>query len=82
MPLIKFTASKCYTLFTISISLNREIMSPYSCYIKKGLVYIALISPFRYQPSFYLECTKINTQLLYNIHFIPLNKCICLTAHC
>jgi hypothetical protein len=48
MPPIKSTAFKRYTLFTISISLNKEIMSPYSYYIKKGLVYIALISPFRY----------------------------------
>jgi hypothetical protein len=61
-------------LFTISISLNKEIISPCSRYIKKGLVYITLTSPFRYQPSFYLECTKANTQSLYNIYFIPLNE--------
>jgi hypothetical protein len=48
MPPIKSTTFKCYALFTTSISLNREIMSPYSCYIKKGLVYIVLISPFSY----------------------------------
>jgi hypothetical protein len=61
MPLIRSTAFKYYTLFTISISLNREIMSPCSCYIKKGLVYITLTVPFSYQTFFYLECTKANT---------------------
>jgi hypothetical protein len=61
MPFIRFTAFKCYTLFTISISLNREIINPCSYYIKKGLVYIVLTSPFKCQPSFYLKCTKVNT---------------------
>jgi hypothetical protein len=60
MPFIRFTASKHCTLFTTSISLNREIISPYSYYAKKGLVYIALISPFNYQPFSCLEYTKIN----------------------
>jgi hypothetical protein len=61
MPLIRFTALEYYILLTISISLNREIISLCSRYAKKGLVYIALISPFRCQPSSYLECTKVNT---------------------
>jgi hypothetical protein len=61
MLFIKFTTFKHHMLLTILISLNGEIMSPYSYYMKKGLVYIAFISPFRYQPSFYLECTKVNT---------------------
>jgi hypothetical protein len=78
MSFIRFTTFKYYILFTISISLNREIISPYSCYIKNGLIYIVLISPFSCQPFSYLECTKINTYLLYNIHSIPLNKYISL----
>jgi hypothetical protein len=78
---IRSTIFKHYTLLTISISLNREIISPCSYYIKKGLVYIVLISPSRYQPSFYLECTKANTQLSYNIYSIPLNKYTCLAAY-
>jgi hypothetical protein len=61
MPPIRSTALEYYTLLTISISLNREIISPYSHCIKKGLVYIALISPSKYQSSFYLKCTKANT---------------------
>jgi hypothetical protein len=61
MPPIRFTAFECYTLLTISISLNREIMSPYSYCIKKGLIYIIFISPFKYQPASYLKYTKVNT---------------------
>jgi hypothetical protein len=61
MPLIKFTAFKCRILLTILISLNGEIISPYSYYMKKGLVYIAITSFFKCQPSFYLKCTKVNT---------------------
>jgi hypothetical protein len=48
MPFIRSTVFGCHILLTALISLNREIISPYSCYIKKGLVYIALISPFRH----------------------------------
>jgi hypothetical protein len=48
MPFIRFTAFKRRVLFTTSISLNGEIIGPYSHYIKKGLVYIALIVPFSY----------------------------------
>jgi hypothetical protein len=61
MPFIKFTASKHHILFTILISLNREIISPYSHYMKKGLVYIVLISLFKCQLFSYLECIKVNT---------------------
>jgi hypothetical protein len=61
MPSIRSTALEHYTLLIISISLNKEIMSPYSYYTKKGLVYIALISLFRRQPSSYLKCIKVNT---------------------
>ena len=67
---------KCRTLLTISISLNGEIMSPYSRYIKKGLVYIIITDLFSRQPSFYTKCTKLNTYILYNIHLVSLNKYI------
>jgi hypothetical protein len=81
MPPIKFTAFKHCMLLTTLISLNREIMNPYSYYIKKGLVYIALISPFKYQLSFYLKCTKVNIQLFYNIYSVLFNKYIYFTIH-
>jgi hypothetical protein len=61
MPPIRFTTFKRHTLLTILISLNREIISLCSCYVKKRLVYIALTSPFRCQPSSYLKCIKVNT---------------------
>jgi hypothetical protein len=81
MPPVRSLAFIYCTLLVASISLNSEIINPCSHYIKKGLVYIALASPFRRQPSSYLKCIKANTQLSYNIHFIPLNKYICLTVH-
>jgi hypothetical protein len=56
-------------------------MNPYSYYMKKGLVYITLAVPSSCQPFSYLEYTKVNTQLLYNVYSIPLNKYICLTVH-
>ena len=46
MPFIRFLASVYYILLATSISLNSEIMSPYSYYTKKGLVYITIIAPF------------------------------------
>jgi hypothetical protein len=61
MPSIRSIASEHSMLFTISISLNGEIMSLCSYYTKKGLVYIVLVFPFRYQPFSYLEYTKVNT---------------------
>ena len=74
MPPIRSFISKRCTLLAISISLNKEIMSPYSYYIKKGLVCIIIISLFSYQPSFYLEYTKANTYLLCDMRSIPFNN--------
>ena len=62
MPPIKSFTFKRYTLLTIFIFLNGEILSPYSRYIKKGLVYIAIIFSSSRQPSFYLKCIKANTR--------------------
>ena len=67
MPFIKLFMSKYRALLAISISLDGEIISPYSCYIKKGLVCIIIINPFSYQFFFYAEYTKLNTCMLYNI---------------
>ena len=74
MPPIKSSASKRRTLLATSISLNREIISPYSYYAKKGLVYIIIISLASHQPSFYFKCTKANTHSSYNIYSVPFNK--------
>ena len=76
MPPIRFLVSKRYTLLTISISFNKEIMSPYSRYTKKGLVYIIIMDPFSRQPFSYTKCTKLNTCVLYNVHLVFFNKYI------
>ena len=46
MPFIRLSMSKRRALLATSISLDGEIMSPCSRYIKKGLVYIIIINPF------------------------------------
>ena len=48
MPLIRLSVSKRCILLAASISLNGEIISPYSCYTKKGLVCVAIISLANY----------------------------------
>ena len=76
MPSIRSLASMCYVLLAVSISLDGEIMSPCSYYIKKGLVYIAIIAFFSCQPSSYFKYTKANTYFLYNMRSVSLNKYI------
>ena len=76
MPFIKSSASKCRALLAISISLDGEIISPYSYYTKKGLVYIIIADPFSYQPFSYIKCTKLNTRASCNVCLILFNKYI------
>ena len=75
MPPIRSTASKRCALLAMSISLNREIISPCSYCIKKGLVYIAIIFLASRQSSFYLKCTKANTRLSCNVCLVFFNEC-------
>ena len=63
-----------YVLLAISISLDSEIMSPYSYYAKKGLVCITIIASFSRQPSFCFKYTKANTYSLYNMRLVFTNK--------
>ena len=76
MPPIRSLVSIYYTLLTTSISLDSKIISPYSYYAKKGLVYITIIASSNYQPSSYFKCTKANTHFLCNIHSVSTNKYI------
>ena len=76
MPFIRLSTSKRYTLLATSISLNGEIISPYSRYIKKGLVYIIIIDFSGRQPSSYTKCTKLNTYTSCNMRLVSLNKYI------
>ena len=46
MPPVRSSVFIYYALLAISISLNSKIISPYSYYTKRGLVYIAIITLF------------------------------------
>ena len=74
MPPIRSLASIRHALLAASISLDGEIMSPYSYYAKKGLVYIIIIAPFSHQPSSCFKCTKANTCSLCNVRSVSTNK--------
>ena len=74
MPFIRSSTFKRCTLFTTFISFNREIISPYSRYAKKGLVYIIIIFLFSRQPSSYFKCTKVNTYSLCDVRLVSFNK--------
>ena len=76
MPSIRLLASVYCVLLAISISLDGEIMSPYSYYAKKGLVYITITASFSCQPFSCSECTKANTYFLYNMRSVSTNKYI------
>ena len=74
MPPIRSLASVCHVLLAASISLNGEIISPYSYYVKKGLVYIIIIVFSGHQPSSYSKCIKANTCFLYDVRLVFNNK--------
>ena len=74
MPFIRSSTSKRRALLTASISLNGEIISPYSRCTKKGLVYITITSLSSCQLFSCSEYTKANTRSLYNVRSVPFNK--------
>ena len=74
MPFVRSLISIYCILLAISISLNSKIISPYSHYIKIGLVYIIIIALFSCQPSSCSKYTKANTHLLYNVRSVSTNK--------
>ena len=74
MPFIRSLAFVYYVLLAISISLDSKIMSPYSYYIKKGLVYITIIALFSCQPFSYSKYIKANTYSLCNMRLVFTNK--------
>ena len=65
-----------YILLATSISLDGEIIYPYSYYMKKGLIYITIIASFSCQPSSYSKCIKANTYSLCNVYLVSTNKYI------
>ena len=58
MSSIRSLAFIYYTLLAVLISLNSKIISLYSCYTKKGLVYIAIAAPSSHQLFFILNTLK------------------------
>ena len=48
MPLIRSSIFKRCALLAVSISLNKEIISPYSYYTKKGSVCVIIADLFNY----------------------------------
>ena len=76
MPPIRSLASVRHVLLAISISLDSEIMSPYSHCAKKRLVYIIITALSSCQSSSYFKCIKANTYSLYNIRLVFTNKYI------
>ena len=70
MPFIKFLVSKYHTCTVAVIFLLSEIMPSCSRYEEKKLVYIAIITPSSYQPSFCIGCTKLNIHLSYNVRSV------------
>ena len=82
IPLIKSLVFKRTTyhfkLVAVILSLSK-IMPTYSCYVEKGLVYIAIITPLSCQPSFYAKCTKLNIRSSYNVKSLSNVKCIFFT---
>ena len=80
MLAVRLTVFKYYTLFISSIALDGEIINPYSCCVKKGLVYIAITEPFSRQPFSCFKCIKSNTCVLYNMRLVSFNIYIFLTC--
>ena len=67
MPSIRSLVSKRRAYIVAIILSLSEIMSTYSCYVLKGLVYIIIIALLGRQSSFYAKYTKLNMHLSYNI---------------
>ena len=76
MPSVRFSASKRYAYIIAVILLLNKIMSTYSRYILKGLVYIAIIALLGRQPFSYIKYTKLNIRLSCNVRLVSNAKCI------
>ena len=74
MPSVRSLASKCRTRVVAIIFLLGEIMPICSCYVLKGLVYIAIIAFLGRQSSFYTKYIKLNMPLSCNIKLVSNTK--------
>ena len=67
MPFIRFTVSKRRTYIAAVIILLSKVISIYSYYIKKKLVYIIIAALFSCQFSSCTKYTKLNIRLSCNV---------------
>ena len=70
MPPIRFLVSVCYIKLVAINFFFGKIMSSYSYYKKKKLVYIIIIALFGRQPFFYIKCIKLNIYLSCNVRLV------------
>ena len=70
MPFIRFLVSKRRAHTVAVILLFSKIMPSCSCCEEKKLVCITIIAPFSHQPSLYIEYTKSNIRLFYNVKLV------------
>ena len=76
MPLIRSLVFKHYAHAVAVILLLSKIMPSCFYYKEKKLVYIIIMAPSSYQPSFYSKCTKSNIHLSCNIKSISNAECL------
>ena len=70
MPPIRSSTSKRRTRIVLTILSLGKIIPTCSCYTKKKLVYIAIVSPSSRQPSSYTEYIKANIRSSYNVRSV------------
>ena len=75
MPFIRSSVSKRRAHVVEIIILLGEIMPSYSYYIKKGLVYIAIMALANHQPSFYTKYTKLNIRSSCDVRLVFDTEC-------
>ena len=70
IPFIRSTASRRHNKLILLILFINKVMPSCFYYIKKGLLYIIIISPSNCQPSSYTKYTTTNIYSSYNIYLV------------
>ena len=81
MPPVRSTAFRRHNKLMLLILSISKVMPSCSYYIKKGLLCIAIMSPFSCQPSLYNKYTTANMRLSYNIYLVSNAKYKYFTTH-
>jgi hypothetical protein len=76
IPLIRSLTSEHYAYIVALILLLGKIMTTYSYYTVKGLVYITITALFSWQPSSYPKCIKLNIHSSCNIQLVSTDEYI------